>query len=270
MASQHRAVAPHGAPKRDALAVGRRVAIGALVVAIVVLGVFVVIQKTKTPSHASPASPKIAGPGQKLPVGQRALALVSLTKVAADMHLATKSTFKLTYSAYNVPGAPSLILLEQMPPDRLFDAHSSEVIVKGKDTYYCKVLPAASCDIAHSAATTPLGQLIEVYNPPSYLATINTLRKLIRSGLVDHFSSSTATFAGQPSDCASWGYAYSVVTYCVTKTGVLAYFTISGVNASRTASIVTLSTRLVSYSTKVGPADFVLPHAAKIASHKAS
>jgi hypothetical protein len=179
--------------------------------------------------------------------------------VAAESHLAAQTTFKLTYSSYDVPGSPSQIVVEQMPPDKLFDAHTSEVIVKGKDSYYCTVLPAASCEVTHSANASPLAALMKVYTPDNYVATMNTLRKLIKSGVVYDFSSSSKSFAGQASDCASWSYAYSVVDYCVTKTGVLANFTISGVSSSRTSSILTLSIKLISYSTKVTPADFAFP-----------
>ena len=103
-----------------------------------------------------------------------------------------------------------------------------------------------------------------VYNPATYVTTIHTVRTLIRSGAAYHISSSHRLIAQLPSECVSWSYRYSSVNYCVTKTGILTYFTISGVAPSGDISALTLSIRLSGYSSTSSMADFALPKGAKL------
>jgi len=244
--------------------VGRRAAIGILIVALVVLGVLLVVHAKKKPSQAAPPNPTVLShPSGKLTPLQRTI-IEALGNVAAESQVTLKATYKVTYSSFDVPGSPSKVFVEEMPPDRLFKARTSEVIIKNKKTYYCVTSGAVSCRVTKSAAATPLGRLMAVYDPATYVATIHTVRTLIRSGAAYRFSSSHKLVANLPSDCVSWSYRYSSVNYCVTKTGVLTYFTISGVAPSGAPSALTLSIRLNSYSSKSSLADFALPKAAKL------
>ena len=265
MASRRRASAPYGRKKRDAVTVGRRIAIGILVLALVVLGVLLVTHGKKTPQHAASSTTTVAAQrAKKLSPAQQRTITAALGKMAAESKVVPRATFKLTYSAFDVPGSPSKISLEEMPPDRLFKALTSEVIVKGKKTYYCTTVRVVSCHVTKSPAASPLGRLMAVYSPATYVATFQTLRAMVRSGAAYHFSSSQRTIAGQLSACISWSYRYSSVNYCITKTGVLTNFTISGLAPSGAISALTFSISLRSYSSQVTTADFALPRGAKV------
>ena len=57
MAPKRRSPARYTPKKRDAVTVGRRAAIGILIVALVVLGILLVVNAKKKPSQAAPPNP---------------------------------------------------------------------------------------------------------------------------------------------------------------------------------------------------------------------
>ncbi len=236
-----------------------------LALAVVALAVLFVTRAVKPKAHVAVTTTTVKtgtkGPPKVVPaklVPVPPATVKALNKVAAASKQATKAVFKVTYKSIDVPGAPSQVSLEQLPPDELFRTPTAQVLVKGKKTYYCSTGKAVECRLEPSTGASPLGRVMALYTAGSYVETLSTMRKLIHTGAVYSFSPSRKTIAGLPSDCATWGHEHSVVNYCVTDKGVLTYFTIA------VGPTVTFSIKLASYSSKVSPADFAIPTGAKV------
>lgn len=261
MASRHNVRAPRSTPKRDALAIGRRLAISVLLVALVVLGLLVLTHHNKQTSSASSAG-KVSPTIPKHPTtlsSQQLSTLASFAKVADDKDPSKHATYKLTYNSFDVPGASKHIVIAQVPGHRSFKTGTSELLVSATKTYYCTTARRVTCHATKSVSTSPLGKLASIYTPEYYRSTIRTLSKLIHLGVAYKFSSTAETIAGQPSQCVSWSYQFSRVTLCIAKTDVVTYFAIWGLSKTGNPLALTLSLRLASYSTHVTPKDLALP-----------
>jgi hypothetical protein len=252
--------------KEDRLAVARRVMIVVVLLALIVVVVLIVSHR-KSASNATapgstPSTAQIAtGPGahgQKLVAVPLSTAL-SLAKVSQESQRGHDATFSATYSSTNVPGAPPIVKLEQMPPDQLLQSGTAEQITRDGDVYYCGLGKSPVCQ-SESETASPYGRIIGLYAASSYDATLSTMGNLLHTGVVYDFASFQSSIAGQKSDCLSWSHEHSKVNYCVTPAGVLTEFTISA-NGS---SLVTFAIRLTRYSAHVAPGDFQLPKAATV------
>lgn len=186
-----------------------------------------------------------------------------LNKLTAAAAGESKATFKLTYSTSGSSGAQQ-ITIEQKPPDQLFKSNSGFLLTANNKTYYCSSTggAATTCIVYGSASQSPVSALIGIYSSGTYITTMKTWQTVLAAHLPGiHISFTSASFAGQPSQCVNWDYSGQSVKYCITDSGVLAYVGSSGKSAGSSSTF-----ELKSYSTSVSSSDFSLPHGAKIQS----
>jgi hypothetical protein len=186
--------------------------------------------------------------------GHQMLAESDLTKILATIKQGLVRSFKLTYQ---VRGSriPGKVTLEQMPPDQLVKWRATEAVFNGKEAYTCVTKKPLTCVDSGRFRASPLGDITDTFSADTYVATIESWLKLVSGGgLGYHVSLTARTFVGQPSECVSWSYQGSVVEYCVTSGGVLAYVGVSGSSPRSRYSFL-----LTGYSTKVSVSDFALP-----------
>jgi hypothetical protein len=174
---------------------------------------------------------------------------------------AKNGSYKLQYTeASSASGGSHTLLFEQMPPKYLFSlSGSSSVLVvnTGHGLYTCSSQGAQKvCVLVPSAAE--FAPLLGVLTGATVVTAFNGLRSGLASklaGVSAKFSS--ATFAGQSSQCVSGVKAGNSFKYCVTDSGVLAY---AGGSSSQSFGSVTLT----AYSTSVSASDFALPAGATV------
>ncbi len=107
-----------------------------------------------------------------------------------------------------------------------------------------------------SKGSNPLLSLEDLFSPTVALATLSEAKDAaVARALGIKVSSSSATFAGQPSTCISVAAHGKSTKYCVTKQGILSY---SGSSSSSS------SFKLTKYSSKPPAALFALPAGATI------
>jgi hypothetical protein len=170
----------------------------------------------------------------------------------------SKATFSITYTSTG-PGSQTEFTIEQKLPDQLFKASTSEAIYNGKKTYYCSTSGKSTTCVPYGAiGSSPLEGLVEVYSAGTYVTVMQSWQTILAYNLAGaHISFTSATFAGQASQCVTWGYQGSNAKYCVTDKGILAY--VGGGNKSSSSNF-----ELTSYSSNVNSSDFNLPKGAKI------
>jgi hypothetical protein len=144
-----------------------------------------------------------------------------------------------------------------MPPRRLFKSGSAEMIENGSKSYYCTTDSSpANCIVYASAGASPLASIMSVYDAATYVDNMKSWQGIMASGIAGfHLRFSAETFAGQPSQCATWQYQ-ETAKYCVTDKGLLAY--VGGTSSSGTES----SFELTNYSASPSTSDFDLPKGA--------
>ena len=177
-------------------------------------------------------------------------------------------TYWATYSAV-AGGKTSTVTIAQKPPKSNFSASGGQVIDDGKTTYYCPTKSSSggtdssggTGTSGNSGAGTGTTTCISVHRSNPLLSLENTFSPalargafaLARHGILSRVlgvkaSSSSATFAGQPSTCVTVSVHGRTAKYCVTKQGVLAY--------SGTASDYVV---LTAYSSNPPASLFMLP-----------
>ena len=195
---------------------------------------------------------------------------------------------KLSYDAQYLSvtdGQRSTVTIAQAPPKSLFASSDSSIVNDGTAIYYCAPSPSPTANSGNTgttsdsgntgnsgAATTtssngpevcdaqqganPLLGLQDIFSPTVALGALAEAKEGLaskRSGI--EVSSSSATFAGQPSTCIEVTVRGEGGKYCVTKQGVLSY---SGSSASDYF-------RLTKFSAKPPASLFALPAGATIA-----
>lgn len=218
-------------------------------------------QPSRTSSSGASASPTTTTTSTSTSTSSGSGATGKLQKIAASVQHESSATFKLVYTSTSSTSSTSSqqVTLEQMPPDQAFRTNTGEVLFDGSKTYYCSISSgsAPSC-VSISGDQNPVAGLMQVYNGATYVQAMEGWQSELAAGITGyHLSFSSATFAGQPSECVQWDYQGSSAKYCVTSSGVLAY--VGGGASSGTTSF-----ELTSYSTSVSPSDFSLPNGATV------
>jgi hypothetical protein len=183
-----------------------------------------------------------------------------LEQIASSAQSESKATFKLTYS-WKESTTSGEVTLEQKPPDQAFSTGAGKVVSNGQKTYYCSTASSPVICVKYGSATSsPLGSVLRVYSSAFYVSEIKDWQNLVTAGISGYKASfSTATFAGQPSQCVSWSYKSENAKYCVTDKGILAF--VGGTSSSKTYTFT-----LTNFSTNVSTSDFSVPKGAKIVS----
>ena len=166
----------------------------------------------------------------------------NLKALTNSINRAKHLTYSATYTAV-ASGKTSTVTIAQKPPKSNFSASGGQVINNGKTTYYCSTNGGpGSTGTSGSTATdnsgtatgkttcvsvhgsNPLLGLEDTFSPTLALRAFALARQGIVSRLLGtKASSSSATFAGQPSTCVSVSVRGRSAKYCVTNQGVLAY-----------------------------------------------
>lgn len=176
----------------------------------------------------------------------------------------SKATFKITYAFKNNASKGSYVV-EQRPPAQLLRTSPpspDEMIYNGKKTYDCSLSGnPITCIVYPSASASPVRALMASFlDVSSYVSIMKGWQAVIGAKSAGFkVSFSTATFAGQPSECVKWSFGIQKARYCVTDKGILAY--VGGSSGHGTSNAFWLT----HYSSHASSSDFSLPKGAKIA-----
>jgi hypothetical protein len=154
----------------------------------------------------------------------------SLKNLAATIKSGKGQTYAAVYKSVSA-GQTTTVNIAQQPPKSAFSSGSGEgsIIDTGTKTYFCSGSGGSQTCIS-AGSTNPLASLEDLFSPTAALAAFSTAR----NALGDHdlgikTSTSSQTFAGQPSTCVTISIkAGTTSKYCVTKKGLLAYAGSSG------------------------------------------
>jgi hypothetical protein len=162
-------------------------------------------------------------------------------------------TYLAQYTSFS-NGQKTTVTIAQSPPKSNFTTSSGSVINNGKTTYYCSTSSSSSGNSGNSGSTSnsgnsgnsgssattrtsqsgtnclsvkganPLLGLENAFGPATTLGALAEAKQGLVSRLLGiKVSSSTATFAGQPSTCVTVTVRGHGGKYCVTKQGILSY-----------------------------------------------
>ncbi len=148
-------------------------------------------------------------------------------------------------------GQTTTVTIAQSPPKSNFSTSNGSVINNGKTTYYCSSNAGSSGNSGNTGSTSnsgnsgassttttakssiqcvsvkganPLLGLENVFSPAVALGALGEAKQGLVSRLLGiKVSSSSATFAGQPSTCVTVTVRGRGGKYCVTKQGILSY-----------------------------------------------
>lgn len=221
-----------------------------------VLSVALCTLSSEPSSFAQPA--KVVAAGKIARTADGASPVSKLKGIEAAAAAESKATFSIKYTSTG-SGSPTQFTIEQKLPDQLFKSSTGEAIYNGKKTYYCSTDgKGATCVVYGAIGSSPLEGLVEVYSAGTYITIMQTWQSILAYDIAGvHISFTSATFAGQASQCVTWSYQGSNAKYCVTDKGILAYV---GGGSKGSSSNFELS----SYSSNVNSSDFNLPQGAKI------
>lgn len=231
-------------------------ALGGLVIAVVLAGCAGTGSPSSisTPSGGSkPSLAASAGAGGANPSGGGQAA--QLQKLSTEVSAAQKSTYKAVYSSTGSGGGASTVTIEQAPPESLFSDDGTTVISDGKTTDICSTSGGQAMCYAETGNVNPIAGIETLFDPTTILGAFQTAEASIGAKIAGYsVSSSSETFAGQPSSCVSIGEASQSAKYCVTDAGILAY-----AGSDEGGSAGASAFQLTSYSTDVPASDFILP-----------
>jgi hypothetical protein len=203
-------------------------------------------------------SAKTVAGGQLARLADGSSAVSKLKQIEAAAASESKATFAISYTSTG-SGSSSTFTIEQKLPDQLFKTSSSEGLYNGHKTYYCSLGSTTTCVAYGSIDESPLEGLVEVYSAGTYVTVMQSWESILAYNISGvHVSFTSATFAGQASQCVTWSYQGSNAKYCVTDKGILAYAG-GGKKGSSSTNF-----ELTSYSSKVNSSDFNLPKGAKV------
>jgi hypothetical protein len=195
----------------------------------------------------------------------------NLKALTNSINRAKHVTYSATYTAV-VGGQTSTVNIAQKPPKSNFSSSGGQVINDGKNTYYCSTGGGSTGGSGNSGSSTnsggsgntgsgkstcisvkgsnPLLGLEAAFSPTAALNAFAQARQGLVSRLLGiKVSSSSATFAGQPSTCVTVTVRGHSAKYCVTKQGILAYsgsgsdyFKLTNYSSNPPASLFSLPT----------------------------
>ena len=193
-----------------------------------------------------------------LPASGKSISAPNLKALTNTIDNAKKLTYEAQYTSVS-DGQKSTVTIAQEPPKSNFStSDDSSVINNGKTTYYCSTTAGSTSNSGNSgnsgstsnsgntgnsgSSTTtsttskssvqclsekganPLLGVEDLFSPAVALGALSEAKEGLVSKLLGiKVSSSSATFAGQPSTCISVSVRGKGGKYCVTKQGLLSY-----------------------------------------------
>jgi hypothetical protein len=188
-----------------------------------------------------------------LPVSAKSISAPNLKALTNDINHAKKLTYYAQYTHVS-GGQKSTVTIAQSPPRTYFSTSSSSVIINENTTLYCSLNSVSTSISGNSANSANSGNSVTTSNSGNSGSTSSKQRCLTEKGanpllgIEDDFSptvalgalaeakeglvskllgikvsSSSASFAGQPSTCVTVSVHGKVGKYCVTKQSILSY-----------------------------------------------
>jgi len=211
--------------------------------------------------------PPLPASGKASPLNVKAL--------TNSINRAKNLTYLAQYTSVS-NGQTTTVTIAQSPPKSNFSTSSGSMINNGKTTYYCSSNSGSSGNSGNTGSTSnsgnsgassttttskgtmqclsvkganPLLGLENIFSPAVALGALAEAKQGLVSRLLGiKVSSSSATFAGQPSTCVTVTVRGKGGKYCVTKQGILSY------SGSSTSYF-----KLTKYSSKPPASLFSLP-----------
>ena len=215
-----------------------------------------------------------------LPAAGKSIGSSNLKKLINSINRAKHLTYLAEYTAVNGTQNQTVTVAQQ-PPKSHFSTSGGSVINNGKSTYYCSSKGGSgnsgnSANSGNSGSsangggffsssassgsstqqclafhgTNPLLAIEDLFSPAVALSAFAQAKEgLVSRALGVKVSSSSQTFAGQPSTCITVTVRKKGGKYCVTKEGVLSYAGTSSTNYFE----------MTSYSSKPPSTLFSLP-----------
>lgn len=179
-----------------------------------------------------------------------------LKSLESSITSGSRAIFKATYSSTSGDGStPQTITIERDPPMSVFGSSGESVIDTGHGTYMCgpdssSGAPVTICE--NLGSSNPMAGLMDMFNPTAIVGELQSVQGGLAERIAGYsITTSSKTYAGQPSTCVKMSIAGSVSTYCVTEKGILSYVGSSG-------SVM----QLTSFTSTVSASDFALPQGA--------
>ncbi|MGA2473825.1 MAG: hypothetical protein ABSG39_10065 [Acidimicrobiales bacterium] len=193
-----------------------------------------------------------------LPASGRAVSPLNLKALTNSINRSKNLTYLAQYTSVS-DGQKTTVTIAQSPPKSNFSTSTGSVINNGKTTYYCSTNSASTGNSGNSGSTSnssnsgnsgnsgastttstisckrsmqclsvkgsnPLLGLEDIFSPTVALGALAEAKEGIVSRLLGiKVSSSSGTFAGQPSTCVTVTVRAKGGKYCVTKQGLLSY-----------------------------------------------
>ncbi len=193
-----------------------------------------------------------------LPASGRAVSPLNLKALTNSINRSKNLTYLAQYTSVS-DGQKTTVTIAQSPPKSNFSTSTGSVINNGKTTYYCSANSASTGNSGNSGSTSssgnsgnsgnsgastttsttsskgstqclsvkgsnPLLGLEDIFSPTVALGALAEAKEGIVSRLLGiKVSSSSGTFAGQPSTCVTVRVRGKGGKYCVTKQGLLSY-----------------------------------------------
>jgi hypothetical protein len=191
-----------------------------------------------------------------LPASARGISPANLKALTNSINRAKSLTYVATYASVN-GGLSTVVTIAQSPPKSNFSTSAGSVINDGQKTYYCATGGKQQC-LSVSGANPLLG-LEDLFSPQLALSAFAEAKRGLMSRLLAIMvSSSSATYAGQPSTCVTVTVRGEGGKYCVTRQGILSY---SGSSPTSYVELTRFSSSPPSslFTPPSGAATFTLP-----------
>ena len=179
-----------------------------------------------------------------LPASAKSISTLNLKRLTNDINHAEKLTYYAQYTQVS-GGQRSTVTIAQSPPRSFLSTSSGSVIINENSTSYCASNSVSISISGNSGITSnsgnsgsksskqgcltqkganPLLGIEDALSPTAALGALAEAKEGLISKLLGiEVSSSSASFAGQPSTCVTVSGHGKVGRYCVTKQGIISY-----------------------------------------------
>ena len=195
--------------------------------------------------------------GGAVPASAKSVSSQNLKSLSTQINKGKHLTYSVMYNSVS-DGKTSTVTIAQSPPKTYFASGGSVIINNGKTTYYCSPNESGNSGDSGNSGNSGLGQLGQLGGGPATTTTTKAsgsgslqcltrraaarwpargplqcgqcAERVLRGGesavaraLGIKLSSTSASYAGQPSTCISVARKGQTGKYCVTKQGLLSY-----------------------------------------------
>jgi hypothetical protein len=194
--------------------------------------------------------------GGAVPASAKSVSSQNLKALSTQINKGKHLTYAVTYNSVS-DGKTSTVTIAQSPPKTYFASGGSVIINTGKTTYYCspnesgnsgdsgnsgnsgsgnsgnsgaatttttKASGSGSLQCLNQKGSSALGATANLFSAGSVLSVFSEAEQsAVARVLGIKLSSTSASYAGQPSTCITVARKGQTGKYCVTKQGLLSY-----------------------------------------------